>query len=1319
MEEGASNVKENVALNRPLEDLRLKTDPSILKLFPKPKSVDSDTLRNLFKMRESNLKSPNTNNSQKGLGIAEAFKKVPEFKLNPTVKKFSESKPLRPLDLTLPKWSSSKYWNVRNYSNYNNRSPSIVDEHFEEVTKGKNIPRLGLPSLLPIDLSATRKAPFAFKNLLKLKDVELMSPKSNKVKIELPFFKPVSRAIDKLISPRVNTDCDTDLTSKQNNDQLIPRGKKIKTEILDALPSASENTHVITANENSLQQQDGLLNAFENNQEITADENSLEQQDSLVENANENVDTGTDQQIIDDSEAGNTNREEIWVELNQNVEQTPTQQLSKAPEGVEQDLDSFDDSFEFIIDENDASGIDQIIFDIGNEPLNSEININEVNIPGNEEINENFDVTGLDIDESFFSRGPEFGEIVNEDEKIISGDHVVDPDSFILEKVAEKEPDTIADFSSAAKCDCEAKNIPEKENHFMKENRNVEISKQEKLPRRNMLPKLRDSIVLTLHNLRKPNGKILSLSRLTKHDDKNIIENNERSSLDGTSAVEPTMTTIVGKFAQDIDDGISTKDLQDMSDSLLHRSYTDPNVRASNNLECKADIHRAQSTNDPTQLDDENETFGDNSDEDTNLSDLETLDSTHHTDIVETFTNLNVPLEQNEINANNDVANVDFNQDEGSTCQGHLNSFKSATSEKLATESKLQEMEVGASEPRPSVFPTLTQQVLEPSSLFDSSILNPPVLPNLGDLLNGNTQLPSLPSLDDITSSISNLFEGNKKANSEVEEELSSSEFDTNSDCTDNNPDMFTDASTTNLKSTLSELQNPFENINLDIFQLSPLPQSSPLAYKIPSLNLNLFKTKLAVPKKLDFRPVKLQSSLGKDGSLLGATLTFENPELGALNARKPIFGSSVLNSKPSVILGDSLGNLPDIGELRTNAENLLRTPLVIPRINPLETLQVTKTLGDNIWSHTENTVRNLQHSLASTLNEARINNAGEKLAKPSVDLLEMVSDAHEDMKDKLYGIHTDLKDRLETLQDHITEQTKFATLTMPRLPNILKLESPFCEPTASSNLRASQPIKSIKSQRKPGFRVNKPSQSAGQKKPVNQQVNLKPFKMSNAASSLTPKSIKVPKLTATSVKPPFAKPLERNSNVKLRKSKLNPVQEPAKFQAKSTPPISSLRPKSQSRFNSEDTSGFPSDVRYSRVTPNSRPKYVFSEPDSIQLRSSSPWQASSVKTSNDKTASVPKFNGLRVKEMSSGKLPALPAFMLPKATERPLIAKLRESLKPKLSSTKLGSEGIKLTKEMDKSASEDNAVILSQESLKENVSYKCKMVCYSDPSNK
>lgn len=1333
MEEGASNVSENVAMNGALQDFRLKTDPSILKLFPKPKSVESG-LKNIFKLRESNLKLHSINDSPKKLSIAPAFKKSPEFKLSSTLKKLSESKPLKPQNLIVPKWSASS---SRKQVNIDSQTlSSNVDERFIEATKASKVPRLGLPSLLPVDLSATRKAPFAFKNLLKLKDVELMSPRLTKVKIEIPALKPVTRLNDKLISSPVNKDCNIEQTSTQSKVQLIPRGKSAKTEILDALPSASENNEVITEPNESSLQQDNLSNVSENNEVVTTDENPLEPQESSVENFNGNVFMGTGQQFSDNSEEGTISNEQNDAKLSQSIKQTSTLQLSKVPEDGEQ-FDFSDDSFEVIIDENGASGIDQMIFDVENEPLNSEINIGEENIPEEVELNEGLDITGQDIDESLFSEGSNFRGIINRDEGLITNEHTVAPDSLILEKEVENEAGVLADFSGTAKCGCEARNIPGAENQTNDENRNAETLKEEELPRINKLSNLKERFVLRLHNLQKPNGEILSLSRLTKQDDKNTTGNIERSSMDGISVVEREPTKIFEKSIHDIDDGVNTEDLQD----------DDQEVRASTNFEFKVDS--TQNPNDSMQLNDENETFDSNSGVKTHISDSETLDSTHVTETFEPVTDSSVPFEHIDINANDNVANTDFNEsvaqnlNKKSTCQDPIDSFKSVTSneaiEETATETKPQEMAVEASEHRASIFPTLTQQVLEPTSLFHNSMLDPPVLPSLGDLLNGNSQLPPVPSLDDITSSISNLFKGNEKATSE--QDLSSSEFDPNTDCTDDIPVMSTGASTTNTKSIISGLHNPLENINLDIFQLSPLSRSTPLAYKIPSLNLNSFKTKLAIPKMLDIKPVKLQSSLGKDGSLFGATLTFEPSKLGALNARKPMTSSSALNLKPLMILG----NTPDLGGLRSNHDNLLRKPLTIPTINPLETLKATKTLGDNIRSHTENTVRNLQQSLASTLNEARVNNAGEKLAKPKVDLLELVSNAHEDMQDKLLGIHTDLQDRLETLQDHIKEQTNFPMLTMPRLPNLLKLESPCSETTISSNLRASQPSKSTKSQRKPGFRVNKPSQLSRtvQEKPVNQQANLKPFKMSKAASSLTPKSVEVPKLIATSVKPPFAKPLERHSNVKLRKSTLMPVKEPARYneneksslilrkngQTRSSSrrlstdgndgSLSKLsRPKPQPRFNVKDTSGFASEVKSSRIKPNTRSKDVLLDPNNTQLRSSS-WQVSSARTSTEKTVNLPSFRDLRVKvSLSSEKLPELkkPALTLSKSTESPLIAKLRESLNPKLSSPKHRSEGAQVTNDMAKSASEDNAVVLSQEPMKENVSYKCKMVCFKEP---
>lgn len=1313
MEEGASNAKINVAINKDLEGLRLKTDPSILKLFPKPKSVDSDNFKNLFKLRESNFKLASNDGSSKRLNVAPAFKKIPELKLSPTLKKFSESKPLKPLGVTVPKWGLSKSWKQIDDSDLKT-APSNVDKKIVEVTKGRSVPRLGLPHLLPLDLSATRKAPFAFRNLLKLKDVELIPPKTTKVNIELPSLKPATRAKHKLISSPVDNDCDLnrEKVSTLSNIQFIPRGKKGKTEILDALPSASENNEVITASQNP-----------------------AEQQDSLVESGSGIIIMDVGQQTNDDSETATTNDEELDAETNQNIEHSPTLQRSKVPKGVDQDFDSYDDNLELIVNENGGSNIDEIIFDIENDPSNSEIIIDEEIIPEIEEFNEDLDVTTQDNDESILERS-DFDELIHNDEEIITNDHVISSDSVILDKNVENKANAPVDSEGAAACNCKAKMMPVQENEFSEENRNAETLKLGELPKENINPKFKESIILRLNN--QHNGKILSFSKLKEQDETNNAESNERSSLSESSHMEDEHTE-THQTTADSDSGINTKNLQDFTNSHLHESKSDEDVRASNIVECKSNNNQALNPNDPSQLMDENETF-DNSDESIHTSDLVTLGSTPHTDIIETVTDSNVPSDLNlETNASGNVPNENLKQDDlqisdndkESPCQAHINSFKSATSEEeltknLSTESKPQEMEVGASE----TFPTLSQQVLEPSSLFNNPIPSPPALPSLGDLISGIPPLPAVPYMADIASSMSNLF----GSNNQEAKDLSSAEFDPDTDGTDDNPVMSTDASTDS-KSTILEWPNPLENINLDIFQVNPLSQSKPFTYNIPSLNLNSFKTKLALPQTFDLRPGKLQSTLGKDGSLLGATLTFGPSKLGKADAKMPMFKTLLVNP---------LRNLPDLEELS------------IPRINPLETLQATKTLGENIRSHTENTVRNLQHSLASTLNGARINQAGEKLATPRFELLEMVSNAHEDMKDKLLGIHTDLKDRLETFQDHIKERAKWPTLRMPLL-DVLKLESPFSETTSSSNLRASQPTKHTKSQRKPGFRVNKPSQNSRTEhvKPIMQETNLRPFKMSKAASSLKSKSVEVPQLTVTSVKPLFAKPLQRDSNVKLRESKPSTINEPGRlgqnrpllklaengspnlrpvttstlFRPKSTPTISSAtypsiqgnerlttklsKPKFKSKFDIEDTSGFASEVKTSVVKP-ARSNDVFVVPDSNQLQPSS-GPASSPKTSGDRIESEPSF--IKNKELTPGKLPILknPFFKLPKPTESHIIARLRESLKPKLSSPKIKDEVNPPTKDMAKSASEDNAVVLSKEPMKENVSYKCKMMCYRE----
>lgn len=275
-----------------------------------------------------------------------------------------------------------------------------------------------------------------------------------------------------------------------------------------------------------------------------------------------------------------------------------------------------------------------------------------------------------------------------------------------------------------------------------------------------------------------------------------------------------------------------------------------------------------------------------------------------------------------------------------------------------------------------------------------------------------------LPTFEDLRETLSSVFDNNDRS---AENNFS----DEDGDCINVAPVEMTPAASSTSSRKIPSIR-PLEAMNVDIFQLNPLSKPDSLS-SVPGLNLNNFRAKLPIPNNLELKPVKLESRVANNkGNVLGAALTFSNDKAFL---RKPKLNHSNL-------LGRPIGTLPSLDELRSTFQsgthNLLAAPLQ-PNLDLFKDSNL-RASGipdiDEIRRNAEKTMKGLHQRMKSTLKGGNINPLSEKFAKPQ-DLLE-------DVNDKLKAIHFDLNDRLSSIHEDILDQSRLKDLAIPVLPSFL-----------------------------------------------------------------------------------------------------------------------------------------------------------------------------------------------------------------------------------------------------------------------------------------
>ncbi|KAG6464504.1 hypothetical protein O3G_MSEX014569 [Manduca sexta] len=776
---------------------------------------------------------------------------------------------------------------------------------------------------------------------------------------------------------------------------------------------------------------------------------------------------------------------------------------------------------------------------------------------------------------------------------------------------------------------------------------------------------------------------------------------------------------------------LQLEDLQKLSDSLLRKSLLrEKAAPAIVNNDCSDEIE--------SQTDDRSVE-----------KPLSLKDSTVDTDTASTIphiTEIKNPSDFDLLPQNNERDAID------SPCTSSTNIEN--TPKSLRTGIDVNEMAVEASEPvlgaiydplqlfkNTNLGSTLFENiVVQPSSLFEG-LRNPPSL-DLGTVLN-------LPTLDDLRERLANVFGRNNK---DTDEDI---------DCPNENPIMSAEPSTSNFISSLPRM--PLQDLNLDIFQLKPpISEKSNTLSKIPGVNLKSFRTKVPVPNNLELKPLKLQSTVGNEGGLLGASLTFGRDSTGI--------------PKLLETLGNPPQNLPSLNEMmtrmRTNVENLVNNPLDLSR--SIDSVSRIDDITNSLKSNTENTIRTIQERMGSTL--GRPNNLLSTSAGKPEDILERIVDAKEDMEAKLKGLHYDLNDRLTSIHENILDHTRLSPLNSLFEGSSLSRNAFHINQLTGAERLHTPATKRLKAENKKetlGKTANLKSKAPLDRK-INSIASQRKFKMPAAASVPVPKTIEAPKLKSTLNK--HLSTPEHDLKSRLGSSRIKPLHSennnlsklPTKhFQEKgvlgkhasslkekkvkvtfgSTTPrtISKSQQRSKSDFDDTPTENLRRpDSGFGRRLGKQRNDLNESPSEALPTRLLSPKtsesrncienvnsledieeKASFVKSNRGSmretvkeqdNLKTPKIDSTRsdTKRKLTNNSPTLPFPSLPKIDDNSFLSKVREAVKARLSSFDpkiIGGREAKTCSDMERSASENHNVVVG-ENMKENVSYKCKMVC-------
>ncbi|XP_059054081.1 MATH and LRR domain-containing protein PFE0570w-like [Achroia grisella] len=1094
---GASNVNEQIVTNAKEKNYpKLKSNPSLFNLF----SDDADK-NNADALKGNNniITQPNTltlfNNDVGKLKPHHILKQI----IGPN--KFNKD--------------------VTENINTDNQPISIAEQM---SNSGIIDPKLKIKSLLPFPgLSFTTMKPFYLKNLLKLKDVELIPPvktvnkEVQNAEDDIPQFSSVlegknrkdfkssnlSRNELKLKDEQKYLDNYGDEKSHTNqfpNVQIIPNSNH-DIKLTDAVSSPSETK--VTWNEDNIKSEENCSKTMQYSN--TIDTENTPQVIFSQNHLNEPVQSMKGTHILDALPSASESK--VIVKNN------------KAPNI---------NNFESQVTDSEESGVTNVLSNLSNEDINSS-EITDLNNNDNDDVDNVKDMIEMQSNNKRQNK-EDCLQTENMDNMLHNEDNT---DSNLVVEPKETYDDEKGSVGS---------------NEFDTEE-GIDTLKSNPLSKIvNDLSSLKESISKTLEDIRKPKS---DYSVTDESDNIKTADNNNNNDSkeyhtvkndDDSESIElkdkSNEFIRIPQTTDDSSNNVSSQELQNMSDNLLDLSTRqDKETLASQILECDEDM--PHSYIESTELEESVNGFPSNSNAKSILiKNIETTTEMPNRDITDITNVRSNELTKDEIQNSCSDSNIAIN------------------------EGKNIEMVAEASDPVGNTIPADDSKSIH--NIFRSNLRDSKL--NIGDILNIN--LPSLKNLRG-KSVISNIFD---RPNNNVD--TSTAEHSDDDDDSDDESSIMATQASTPFSKVLAPSLIPLEDINLDVFQLNPLLIGQQnIIPKLPRLNINSYKAKLPIPKTLGIAPLKLESSINNKNGIFGATLSMgPNTSLGRIG-------------KDSTILGTTLNNLPTLEDLhetvKENAHNLLITPLEITSRNAFDdTLRSGQTISDNIRSHAKNTLRDIQQTFETTLKDVRnsdLANIGDSLSNPH-EFLQAVSRTHEDVNDKLKAIHYDFNDRLESIRDRIIDPSLLPSLNLSPLSQGNKKHS---QPAILRSYSERKPVRYTDARSEEELWKENPllkkSNSINKTKFNSPKVTLPKSKSLKITASDIPKSklSERSKLKASASEPSLINyPSIKSPQLSINKNSIsNLLAEPiSRFRDSKVPVLSKYKPKSKVKISFSPT---------------------------------------------------------------------------------------------------------------------------------------------------
>ncbi|KAJ0172980.1 hypothetical protein K1T71_011156 [Dendrolimus kikuchii] len=1171
---------------------------------------------------------------------------------------------------------------------------SNMQERFVE----KQNPKLKLKSLIPIEKLLEVKQTTPLKNILKLKDVEFIRPENHKQNKLLPKLelKPLFNRNSKNL-----LDLNELLNGLKFNfkKDVVPENasKNLKTDILDSVPN--------TSNVNSKQTNIKEECEVENTQYKPIDINTNVTQ----------IDGGTTTELLDSILSPSESEPIFTINDESNQEEF---KRSDSNENIQNES----------LDENTNNIMQQESINMLELPSNEE---NQRNAEFLESMNKqhvathNDNFTGKSTEHlndlesnkdsllnsnklNYFVTQPI--DLINDEGSSLSKTSNVEG-IFLEEKASEVVGETILPLQKILSLDDE---IPQVRKPLKSVKENFEKKLEEMKPKFLLL---------------KPNILRLDGNKESVHD---LIKDPESCQVNNISDNSGAETR--KEDSKEIkDNAMSIAELQNLSNSLL---------KLSNKLEEQAVIKDDISKNDVVELNND-------------VSEPTTILKSNKTDIL---------IERQLTPRKNGLK-----EDAEKSCPSDLDYRKIDVEEvNHVLKENTNEMDAEASEPIISKILKNTLGLYKENTPGDV-IVEPSLFEDFPNIDNSNI-FGNLPTVDDIRDQLSSIFGTNDRNNNE---NLSSKTTAEATCPTDDNEDVESLMSAE--PSTLNNRLAPMDDMNSHFFQWKPIGAQPDI--------LKSFRSNLKLPKNLEIKPKRLQSSLGNKSSSLGTlSIDSKHKPKSRLNT-KSIFDDDLANH-----LKSPRGNLPNLEDftstLKENAQNLLNRGRELIPYN-LEPIPSVGTLTENLRTHAENAAKNLQQTVESTLKQSRPSTLfSEHLSRPN-DILQRIASVREDLNDKIIGLHHDFNDRLTTLHENIFDQSRFMSNRIPVMKsrdrvgsnNVQNLRKNKSKPmklfTAES---IAEPIEIINHERNNNFDKDIPH---GNTRVQQERSRLRPYKPTSNIP--VPKSVEVPRLELTSRKPPVAlsqphfragdlvsfpdkeKPSLKSKYRTFLRKEVNPFKD-SKFtitfatttQTPTTPmskpktlPASSdswLRSTGRNndfvtnratsrmpKLKSFDTNVLPSEVQFSKLPAPTKLLSIDSENVNLDPKTTNTFkskqQSIPIRTfahsvgqpvnSNDADLSVMSRSVEDETKEQNDEVIEKPwsAIKWPKKVNDLFLTQVRESIKSRKNIIEpnkgFESNNAQISnKDMTKSASENTDIALIDKHLKENVTYKCKMIC-------